>query len=466
MFKVSDVSPEMAELHSSIKIINDLLGGTKTMREMGETYLPKFQLEDAKQYKNRLNRTTLYPALKETLSQMNGRVFFYPIVVADVEQRIRENILPDVDLDGNNLDVFASEWFYSALACGVSYVLVDYTNTKDAQTLADEKAQGARPYFVHIPPSSVLGFRTERKNGKRVFTQFRYKEFVDVVDGDFGVKTIEQINVYEIGKVTKYRPVDGKTGSIEYTKIDEVELKVVGAVLDFIPIVPFVTDQSKYFGVGKPPLLELAYLNIKHWQSQSDQDNILNTVRVPLLARTGVTEQDDLRVGGSIIDLPRESNLFYVEHTGNAIGAGRESIRDLELQMLVAGAKLLVKSVIAMTESQASDERSKEISLLRLYANKFEDALDLALEYAGFWLGIKKVGNVEISGNIDNEVNPNASLDMVIKLKAAGVISTQSTFEEARRRGLIADSLTWEVEQVRLDGEGMSSEAFEKGNDG
>ncbi|HDR0728216.1 TPA: DUF4055 domain-containing protein, partial [Pasteurella multocida] len=115
-------------------------------------------------------------------------------------------------------------------------------------------------------------------------------------------------------------------------------------------------------------------------------------------------------------------------HSGNAIGAGKESIKELESQMLVAGAKLLIKNIIAMTESQARDEQGKEISQLRLYANKFEDALDLALEYVGFWLGIENVGNVEISGNIDSEIDPNASLDMVIKLNSAGVISTQTTF--------------------------------------
>jgi hypothetical protein len=42
------------------------------------------------------------------------------------------------------------------------------------------------------------------------------------------------------------------------------------------------------FGDGEPPLLDLAYLNVKHWQSQSDQDNILHIARVPILALIGV----------------------------------------------------------------------------------------------------------------------------------------------------------------------------------
>lgn len=44
---------------------------------------------------------------------------------------------------------------------------------------------------------------------------------------------------------------------------------------------------------GKPPLIELAHLNVKHWQSQSDQDNILHVIRVPILVRIGIQTQYD-----------------------------------------------------------------------------------------------------------------------------------------------------------------------------
>ncbi|WP_223668007.1 DUF4055 domain-containing protein [Pasteurella canis] len=369
-------------------------------------------------------------------------------------------------MEGNNLDVFDSSWFHAGLAYGVSYVLVDYPVTNDAKTLAEEKAMGARPYLVHIHPSLVLGFKTDRINGKRVFTQFRYREFIDEEFGEFGLRQVEQINVYECGRVRKFIKIENaKDGENDYYLHAEVELKHLGKTLDFIPIVPFITKQANHFGIGRPPLLELAHLNIKHWQSQSDQDNIVSVARVPILARTGVVEGTEFQIGGSIVELPRESNLFYVEHSGNAIGAGKESIKELESQMLVAGAKLLVKNVIAMTESQVRDEQGKEISLLRLYTNKFEDALDLALEYVGFWLGIDNVGNVEISGNIDNEIDPNASLDMIIKLNAAGVISTQTTFEEAKRRGLLSDNTDWENEQARLDSIGISGGFYEQENE-
>lgn len=427
------------------------------MRSAGTKYLFKMPLEDSEAYKNRLNRSTLYPALSETLSQMCGRVFYSPINTSAVNKTIVENILPDVDTEGNDLDVFASQWFYAALAYGVSFVLVDYTRVEGARTRAEENALGARPYLVHIKPQNVLGIHYARINGKRVITQFRYKEYLTEDDGEFNTKTVEQINVYEIGRVRKYKAnTAGKDGA-EFVMTEDIAVIANGKPLSFIPIVPFITKKTAHFALGEPPLMELANLNIKHWQSQSDQDNLLNTARVPLLVRIGVTDDTTVKIGNSVIDLPTGADFRYVEHTGAAINAGQASLNELEAQMRVAGAKLLEKADMAMTESQARDEQNKEISALRLYANRFEDAIDTVLEYIGVWLGIdsEDVGNIEISGNIDTNIDPNISMDSVIKLQSAGIVSKQTTFEEAKRRGLVSDNVDWEDEQARTESEGL-----------
>ncbi|MGT3256396.1 DUF4055 domain-containing protein, partial [Yersinia enterocolitica] len=70
---------------------------------------------------------------------------------------------------------------------------------------------------------------------------------------------------------------------------------------------------------GTPPLIDLAMLNIKHWQSQSEQDNILHVARVPLLSVFGLEDKEELTVGASVatrFDDRTKQGLEYTEHSG------------------------------------------------------------------------------------------------------------------------------------------------------
>lgn len=315
---------EMVELNKKSKIIDDLLGGTATMRKAAQTYLFQMEMEEPDSYRKRLERSTLYPALSETLSQMTGRVFFNPIDVANVTETVQA-LFDDVDLVGNNLDVFASRWFYSALAYGCSFALIDFTRVEAVKSRAEEKALNARPYWVHIKPHQVLGIKIARVNGKQAITQFRYVVNEQVEDGEFGVKTVKHVYVYEIGKVRKFSEAEG-----EFRLESELLLTAQNRPLDFVPVVPFITKRNGLTNAIEPPLMELAYLNVKHWQSQSDQDNITNIARVPLLAIYSNDEVKQLSIGGSAIHLPIDSSMQFVEHSGQAISSGVESLKDLE----------------------------------------------------------------------------------------------------------------------------------------
>ena len=209
------------------------------------------------------------------------------------------------------------------------------------------------------------------------------------------------------------------------------------------------------FFTGKPPLLELAYLNIKHWQSQSDQDNITHYVRVPLLQYQGQESIDSVvSSAGSLINVGERGNLSYVEHSGAAIAAGVNALEKLENDMQVAGAKLLTRTKIALTDTQARDEAGREVSLLRHYANLLEDSIGRMLDFMAMWQGETDGGNVEISGSIDADYNPTASLDVLLKMNTAGILSHQTLFDEAKKRGLLSPLRQWQNEQNRLQLQG------------
>lgn len=438
MSDVSTINQSVQVWQNAFPLVRALLGGTQAMRLAKRTFLPQFPKEDDVSYQSRLNVATLLPVFAETVENMVGRVFFKSMARDAVDSRLLL-MLDDVDCCGSGVDAFGVKLFRSALAYGRVYVVVDMPKAEDIKTRADELAHGVRPYAYPVYPEQVLGIKKEIINGKNTITQFRFKSKTVVDDGEFGEKEVETITVLTRGLLRVYRNIDG-----EWVLYEQAELKTKSGALNRVNVVELKLADL-------PPLLELAYLNVKHYQSQSDQDAILHTARVPLLVMTGADSDEPFQVSGGLVRLPDGGDLRYVEHSGAAISAGQQSLDALEEQMKAAGAKLLSTTKLAMTDSQARDVQQNEVSLLRRYANQFENALNNMLDLFAMWLGFDDGGKLAVSGNIDADFNPSASFDAVLKMQGAGVLSDETVFNEAKRRGLVAHTIDWQEEDEKRD---------------
>jgi hypothetical protein len=234
--------------------------------------------------------------------------------------------------------------------------------------------------------------------------------------------------------------------------------------LNEIPLVTLYTNRTGFM-TAKPFLMELAHLNIKHWQSQSDQDNILHVARVPVLAAIGVegsigpdgaTIPWTMTIGtSSATSLPPDGDLKYVEHTGAAVEAGRVSLQDLKDDMQISGAKLMDKQKQeAKTATQASEEAAQELSPLESMAKDLEDALNQLFHYFAMYTRDKTGGTVTVNGNFDIDYAAEQNLTLLNSMTAAGNLSKQTMYEEAKRRGSITADHDWEEEKERIESQG------------
>lgn len=443
----SKTLPAVDAMRKDWAIIDVLMGGTRAIRDSGKKFLPQWPREESEAYQARLVVSTLLPALSETVQNMTGRVFSDPISFADDVPKPIEEMAEDFDLQGNNLQVWAQSVFSTGLSHGLCHILADYPPAQDLKTKADEKAAGVRPYGVIIKPGQVLGWRSEPRGGQQFLTQFRYMETVEVDDGAFGCKSIDQIRVLAPGTWATYREVEDGKGQ----KVWQVNEEGVTS-LEVIPLATFYTKRTGFM-TATPPLLELANMNVKHWQSQSDQDNILHIVRVPMLAVSGLEDGQTITVGaGSATHLPKGCEMKWVEHTGKAIEAGRQSLLDLVEDMRLAGAKLLQKEKQTIkTASQSEEEAAQEMSPLQTMAGQLEDVLDQVLQYFAMWMKQPEGGHVKVRGNFDIDFLPEVTMPFLLKLNQSGIISDQTLFEEVQRRGMLSDEIDWEEEKAKVD---------------
>ena len=74
-------APEAREGDPALAKIRALRGGVEAMRAAGETYLPKEELETQKDYRSRLARSWLFPALDKATRDLADKVFARPITL-------------------------------------------------------------------------------------------------------------------------------------------------------------------------------------------------------------------------------------------------------------------------------------------------------------------------------------------------------------------------------------------------
>lgn len=432
--KQSDAVGAMAE---SWSLIADLMGGTAAMRRAGHRHLPQWAAEDADSYRERLKTATLFPAYARTVSVLTGRPFSKPVTVGDdVPSSIRE-WLENVDLEGRNLHAFAADLFDNALGYGLCGILVDCPPADGVRTRAEEKQAGVRPYFVHVRHDAILGWRAEKRGGSMVLTQLRLMETVEEPDGLFATKKVQQVRVLEIGKWTTYRKTEGQNGAESW-----VQYKSGETTIDVIPFVP-IYGLRKDFMIGAPPMLELAHMNVEHWQSKSDQQTILHVARVPVLFGKDLGADAKIVVGANslIQATSKEADLKYVEHSGKAIEAGRKSLLDLEDRMRQVGAELLVIKPGNTTEVQTLSDNEQGMCDLQRMTQSLEDALDQALDLMAKWVKEPKGGHITLFSDYGAATLAEASAQLLFEMKADGSLSHETLLNELKRRGILSPDI-------------------------
>jgi hypothetical protein len=449
---VANVSTPTAEHDKAVELARlprTLMGGTRAMRQAGTKYLPKFSAETQVNYDARLGRSTLFNAFKKTVSDMTGRVFAKPVVLGkDVPAEMVE-WTENIDLAGRHLNVFARDVFYDALQPGIGFIYVDMPRAITRSdglppTLADEQQAGARPYLIYVPIERLIGWKSSSVNGAETLMQIRLKECVTEPDGDFAEKEVEQIRVVEPGQWQTYR----KSAS----GLDAWELHEEGTTsLDRIPLVPVYLNRTGFM-TGEPPLLDLADLNVAHWQSQSDQRNILTVARVPILFGAGIEAEAVLEIGAS--SMVRVSNsgatLQYVEHSGEAIGAGDKDLQNLQFQMQACGLQLLVETPGQTATGEIRDDVKENSALAHMVA-ALQDALEAAFgfmaEYAG--LGEDKGGSLAV--NTDFGLSGRmGDIQYLTQAVIAGKLDDRTYLDELKRRGALSDAVDTDVVLHRI----------------
>lgn len=454
MAKADVATPSLAytQMAGRWQLPSALMGGTLAMRAAGTTYLPKMPKEDESAYRDRLNSSTLFNGYGRTVRLLAGRPFSRPVVVEEAPDELAQ-LVADVDLAGRDLTAFSRDLLTDMVTYGKAHILVDcpeQPNPDQPANLAQERQLKLRPYFVQVSPEALIGWQGQRVGGSEQLQQIRIRETTVEQEGEWGEKAVERVRVIYPDRFDLYR-YDGKTWAQEKAGTP-MTLGKVALVTIYGMRTGFLTS--------KPPLEDLAFLNLRHWQSQSDQDNILHVVRVPLLFFAGFSEKDlgviTIGPNRAIHHQKPDARVQFVEHTGAGIAAGRQDLLDLEARMAVMGADLLVRRPGNETATAKAIDTAESVSDLQAMVRNLEAGLEQAFGLAADWSDLRDTRvQVDINQDFGLSLGEAGDLDQLLKARLARQITQETYLKELKRRGVLGDQVDIEAEIAGVQTEGV-----------
>ena len=398
------------------EIMKAVSEGTEYLRENSEAFLPLEPREDYTAYMARVNRAVFSPFTQRLIRAATGLVLRKPITLTG-DPYWTEMFKMDVDGCKSDLDEYARRILMCSLTYGQSHILVDYPAPSGAVSLAEERAQDRRPYWIEVDPNNLYGWRLDRESNYGNLIQVRLAEKAVLPDGAFGEKVFEQIRVIEPGKYRVFRKTDqidemydladnsyagefdAQTTGEEYKEVESGEFS-----LGEIPLVTVYSGKTENL-VSKPPLLDIAYLNLAHFQRQADLIHSLHVASQPMLVMEGYDDQTkDVAISVNYAMATQPGNkVYYVEPASSAFDAQSSEIKELQMQMATLGISTLSQQKFVAESADARRlDRVDTNSMLAMVSMELEQKLQKAFNLSAEYVGIEPP-EVKISRDFDIE---------------------------------------------------------------
>jgi len=415
--------------------------GSDFIRSQASSYLPQEPRETDEAHESRVARSVLSPYTQRIIETAAGAILRKPIHIEgdDYWKKFAEN----VDGLGSDLNEFARRILVSSLTYGHSAILVDYPPASVALSLAEERALERRQYFVPVEAPQIWGWRQETTLPTSPLTQVRIHEYTTQPQGDFGETQVEQMRVIYPGSYDLY--IQGQKSFIlhESGKF----------TLPEIPVVPIYANRLGMLR-SQPPLLDIANLNITHYQRQADLIHALHVAAMPILILEGFDmDTNEVSVGVNYaLSMTPGNKAYYVQSDASSFAAQAEEIKAIETQMSTLGiTKLFGQKFVSESADSKRIDQAQSNSVLAVLSMEVCSGLKRAFEMASQYVGIEPP-EIYLDRDFDFYRLIGQDITAITDLNTKGKLSDETLLEILRRGEILPDDLDIEDELERIRG--------------
>ncbi|QPH88786.1 DUF4055 domain-containing protein [Campylobacter concisus] len=408
--------PEYSKNLTKWQLMRDALAGEVAK----EKYVPKLSDQEAEEYSAYVGRAEFYNATARTQVALTGLLFAKPpkVELPEALKSIGENI----SLDDDTLEALAKNIADECLSVGRCGVLVDLPSVEKADySKLEAERLNLRAYATLYKAENIINWKTTKINGSNVTSLVVLAEtYAEPTQDEFVDKIKTRYRVLDLHEGYYRQRVFSETKAGNFEVVSEIYPSANGQKLEYLPFTFFNVNDLKT-AVEKPPLLDLAKVNISHFRSEVDLEHGTHFTALPTPYVTGYQGEssEKLKIGSTAVWVINDpsAKVGFLEFSGAGLSTLENRIAVKEKRMSILGARLLLdeKKTAEATETLQM-RKSGENAVLTNVASTISEGIVSFLKDIAFFENIA-------SENLIYEINTDYNLTMIEPQLLAQIIA-------------------------------------------
>ncbi len=445
--------------------VRDVLSDEDQVRDRGTTYLPKPRGMKDQDYLNYAKRANFYGIAERTLRGLTGLVF--RIAPVFTPPPALEHLTEEATVEGYSMDQALEEAISEVLSIGRYGILTDLP------------AGSEKPVFATYLAEDIIDWAESFTPGKRTLTRVVVREEPDT-SGEKDMLIIRELLLDENGEyvqhIWKAEDTQSRTTSSarafhrpltvrQFNIQGDYEIKETfrplrrGVPMTEIPFV-FINVRDLRPRPVKPPMLDMANVNLALWRNSADYEQSLFMTGQPTAYLFGVPKEDAPKaIGASTMwtSQARDVKVGYLEFNGHGLGPLRTAMLDKKADMSNLGARLINEAAAdnvtaETTRLQGRSDTSVLVSAVNSVAKGFTKSLGFATAWTTAAKNPDPVGVTLNSDFIETRMSPE-ELEKIVTTWQAGAISRDTMHSNLQRGEIVAPDRTVEDEAALIEEE-------------
>lgn len=467
---IATIHPQLKERLPQILRCRDTILGTDRVKALGTEYLPKLGSQTTDEYEAYKLRANFLGATERTVAVMVGSLLRKPAAVTLPEKLTY--LQEDVTGHGESLEDFIRQLSHTLIGSGRVAIVLDRITAKPPNN---------KIYFKYFPSDQITDWDIDEAPGKprklvRVVIEeyymvranykkelrVRYREY-ELRRGICTVVFHEQRDSMNVAQLTK-----AKLDAISFKKGKTIVLKSRGKPLDFIPVTFVSAGLEDSYEPGKPPVLDVADINLSHFRTSADLEHGRHWTALPTPYFTGISSDSEIVIGsGKAMIMPDpNAKAGFLEFSGSGLKSLETARKEKEDQMAFLGARMLTDKSNGSENAEVTRiNHSGEIAVLTDLARALSRGLTKAFKYAALW-DKESEKDISILLNTDyiNSAMSSADLQALTSAYQAGAISLDTYLARLQRGEILAENVSVEDEKSKIEQQQADAALNELGN--